>query len=60
MKRRLFCAFIVILAVALNILVFLKGQNLIDSAIEVAVELEMDSNADVQLMYSDEYLIWNM
>lgn len=53
MKRGLFCAFIVILAVALNILVFLKGQNLIDSAIEVAVELEMDSNADVQLMYSD-------
>lgn len=53
MKKRLFCAFLIIFAVAVNILIISKGQNLIDSGVEVAVELEMDADSDVQLMYSD-------
>ncbi len=53
MKRRPFCAFMIILAVVINVLIILKGQNLIDSSIDIAIELEMDSDAEVQVMYSN-------
>lgn len=53
MKRKIFCIFFLIAIVLLNMFVFQKGSHLLDRNVCVDITLQMTSETDVQLFYSD-------
>ncbi len=53
MKRKIFCAIVVILTLFVNMFIIFKGANIYPGTITIKINLEADTAADIQLFYSD-------
>ena len=53
MKRKIFCTIVIVLTVLINLLVFIKGNNIYPNSIKVEIQMEATDDTDIQFFYSD-------